>query len=120
MTFTLLSFEKTAAFRGAGTEQRKDLRRSLAAAAIDWRCLRYHQRPSLPATVFDVFNGIRVARRIIKHKQIELVHARSHIPATMALALKRQFGVKLILTFAWLYGRIWDADHWQAGSVRIA
>ena len=116
--FTLLSFERPPAFSGEGKSRCEALRRSLAADDIDWRRLRYHQTPSLVATMFDVANGIRLARKLIKQKKIELVHARSHIPATIALALKRQFGVKLVFDVRGLLADEYvDAGHWQQGSI---
>jgi glycosyltransferase involved in cell wall biosynthesis len=116
--FTVLSFERSAAFVNDGKARREALRRGLAEDEIDWHWLRYHQTPSLPATMFDVATGIRLARKLIKHKQIELVHARSHIPATIALALKRQFGVKLIFDVRGLMADEYvDAGHWKKGSV---
>ena len=48
--FTLLSFERPAAFTPAGVAQCSALQRELAESEIDWRWLRYHQTPSLPAT----------------------------------------------------------------------
>jgi glycosyltransferase involved in cell wall biosynthesis len=118
LKFTILSFERASAFHGNGQTRRDDLQERLAAEEIDWHYLRYHQTPSLPATAFDVANGIRVARRLVKRKQIELVHARSHIPATIALALKRRFGVKLIFDVRGLMADEYvDAGHWQQGSI---
>jgi glycosyltransferase involved in cell wall biosynthesis len=116
--FTLLSFERETAFAGAGIARREELRQSLAADGIDWHWLRYHQRPSLPATAYDVLRGIALARRLVRAKGIELVHARSHIPATIALRLKRQFGIKLIFDVRGLLADEYvDAGHWQKGSV---
>src|SRR5712664_371268 len=116
--FTLLSFEKDAAFTAKGARRLDELRDSLSAEGIRWYFLRYHQRPSLPATMFDVVNGIRLARKIVKEHRIELLHARSHIPATIALALKRQFPVKLIFDIRGLLADEYvDANHWQKGSV---
>jgi|SRR5450432_3535311 len=118
LRFTLLSFERPGAFVTEGVARREALRRSLAEEEIDWHYLRYHQTPSLVATMFDVANGLRLARKIIKDKQIELVHARSHIPATIALALKRQFGVKLIFDVRGLLADEYvDAGHWKKGSI---
>ena len=56
--FTLLSFERAPAFESGGRGKCEDLRRQLAAENIDWHWLRYHQTPSLPATVYDVWAGI--------------------------------------------------------------
>ncbi|PYS57178.1 MAG: glycosyltransferase, partial [Acidobacteria bacterium] len=90
--FTLLSFERRAAFGTEGRNRCAELKRQLAEAGIEWHWLRYHQRPSLPATMYDVANGVRLAKKLVRRNRIDLVHARSHIPATIALALKRRFG----------------------------
>src|SRR5437588_13107503 len=92
----LLSFERPRAFDSDGRARCESLRRLLTSENIEWHALRYHQKPSLPATVYDVLAGIRYAARLVRQDQIELVHARSHIPATIALALKRRFGVRII------------------------
>src|SRR5262245_42332857 len=94
--FTLLSFERERAFTPEGAKLRDSLKQSLATEGIEWHWLRYHQRPSLPATVYDVIAGVRYASKLISQNSIEMVHARAHIPATIALALKKRYGVKMI------------------------
>ena len=116
---TLLSFEKSNAFTVEGRRQCEELKRELHDAGIEWHWLRYHQRPSLPATFYDVLAGIRYASRLVRQNRIELVHARSHIPATIALALKRKFGIKMIFDVRGLMAEEYvDARHWPAGGLR--
>lgn len=115
--FTLLSFER-AAQGAAGAAHCEKLRRELAAHGIDWHWLRYHQRPSLPATLYDVMAGVRYAQRLVRRKRIEMVHARSHIPATIALMLKKRFDLKMIFDVRGLMAEEYvDALHWREGSV---
>ena len=52
--FTLLSFERDKAFTVEGQRACDELKRELAEQGIEWHWLRYHQRPSLPATAYDV------------------------------------------------------------------
>ncbi len=116
--FTLLSFERAVAYTGAGRERCRQLRAELAPHRIDWRWLPYHKTPSLPATAYDVFTGYRVARRLVHENQIELVHARSHIPATIALRLKRRLKTKMIFDVRGLLADEYvDANHWHKDSV---
>jgi glycosyltransferase involved in cell wall biosynthesis len=116
--FTLLSFEGPKAYTSEGREHCVRLRTALASSEIDWHWLRYHKRPSLPATLYDVLSGIRYASRLVQSKQIEMVHARSHIPATIALWLKRRFGLKMIFDVRGLMAEEYlDADHWKKESV---
>ena len=117
--FTLLSFEKPKAFTVEGQRQCEELKKELSEQGIEWHWLRYHQRPSLPATVYDVFVGIRYASRLVRQNKIELVHGRSHIPATIALALKRKFGIKMIFDVRGLMAEEYvDARHWPEGGLR--
>lgn len=116
--FTLLSFERGEALAAHGEAKIEKLRTELAASGIEWHWLRYHQTPSLPATTFDVMNGVRLARRLVRKNKIELVHARSHIPATIALALKRKFGIRMIFDVRGLMADEYvDANHWQKDSL---
>jgi glycosyltransferase involved in cell wall biosynthesis len=116
--FTLLSFERPHAFTPAGVAQCSALQRELAERGIDWHWLAYHQTPSLPATSYDVWAGTRYASRLVRNKKIEMVHARSHIPATIALRLKRRFGVKMIFDVRGLMAEEYaDAGHWRRDSV---
>lgn len=116
--FTLMSFEGPRAFSQEGRRQCDELRAELAASEIDWHWLRYHQKPSLPATFYDVLTGIRYGSRLVRPKQIEMVHARSHIAATIALALRRRFRLKMIFDLRGLMAEEYvDAHHWRAGSI---
>ena len=116
--FTLLSFERPHAFTAEGVEMCAALRRELAASGIDWHWLRYHKTPSLPATCYDVWAGIRYGGRLVRSKLIEMVHARSHIPAAIALRLKRRFGVKMIFDVRGLMAEeYFDAGHWRKDSI---
>ncbi|MGZ8846561.1 MAG: glycosyltransferase family 4 protein [Pyrinomonadaceae bacterium] len=118
VSFTLLSYEREQAFTGAGMGRCAALRRELAQANIDWHWLRYHQKPSLPATAYDVAAGVRQAGRLMREKRIDMVHARSHIPATIALRMKRRFGVKMIFDVRGLMADEYvDAAHWQKNSL---
>lgn len=116
--FTLLSFERSKAYEPEGVEKCQHLQRQLLSDGIEWHWLRYHQKPSLPATAYDVIAGVRHASRLVRRNQIEMVHARSHIPATIALVLKRRFGIKMIFDLRGLMAEEYvDAEHWRKGSV---
>lgn len=117
--FTLLSFERPHTFTREGVETCTALRHELAASEIDWHWLRYHKTPSLAATCYDVWAGIRYGSRLVRRKQIEMVHARSHVPAAIALRLKRRFGVKMIFDVRGLMAEEYaDAGHWRKDSIR--
>jgi glycosyltransferase involved in cell wall biosynthesis len=117
--FTLLSFEKDKAFTAEGKRDCAALKQQLLDQGIEWHWLRYHQRPTLPATLFDVLQGIRYGSRLVRQNSIELVHARSYIPATITLALKRKFGIRMIFDVRGLMAEEYvDARHWPEGGLR--
>lgn len=116
--FTLLSFERPKAFTAEGVAHCQELREKLQAEGIEWHWLRYHQRPSIPATIYDVMAGYRKAAALVRRNRIEMVHARGHIPATIALGLKRRFGIKMIFDLRGLMAEEYvDAEHWREGGL---
>ncbi|HXI26637.1 MAG TPA: glycosyltransferase [Pyrinomonadaceae bacterium] len=115
--FTLLSFERPEALAQHDAEIER-MRSDLAASGIDWHWLRYHKTPSLPATSYDVFAGIRYGRRLMREKKIDLIHARNHIAAVIALRLKQRSGAKFIFDVRGLMADEYvDAEHWQKDSL---
>lgn len=116
--FTLLSFERPKAFTAEGVARCEELRVKLKAEGIEWHWLRYHQRLSIPATIYDVMAGYRKAAALVRRNRIEMVHARGHIPATIALGLKRRFGIKMIFDLRGLMAEEYvDAEHWREGGL---
>jgi glycosyltransferase involved in cell wall biosynthesis len=65
--------------------RRRELRAEMAALGIRWHGLRYHKRPSLPATIYDTVAGAAVGSWLVLRHRLALLHARSHVPLAMAL-----------------------------------
>src|ERR1700682_4408750 len=85
---TLLTFEPELAH--ARTKQElEQAKAKLEAEGIHWEALRYHKRPSLPATLYDIAAGARLAARLVRTRNITLIHARNHVAAAMALRAQR-------------------------------
>ncbi len=84
--FEVLSFEKESDLQDPA--QWKTLESLLERHAIGWTRLRYHHRPKVLSTVFDIIQGTRVSLRIARAAAVRLVHARSYVPALMSLPLK--------------------------------
>lgn len=76
-----------------------ETRRKLAGEGITWDFLTYHKRPSVPATLYDIFCGTRFALRLARREKIDLIHARVHVPAMMGLIAKKMSRRKLRLLF---------------------
>src|SRR3954454_14113553 len=75
----LISFEKPGDDRAAVGAR-------LQAAGIRWSPLGYHRKPPVVSTAFDVVRGSRRIREIAARIEGPLIlHARSYVPALMAL-----------------------------------
>jgi len=113
---TLLSFEKRTDARDR--TRLRALTQQLQADRILWRPLRYHKRPSLLATAWDVVQGIVLGWRICAKHRVQLVHARGYVAAVMAVGLKRLCGPKFLFDMRgfWADEKL-DAGHWAPGSI---
>jgi glycosyltransferase involved in cell wall biosynthesis len=90
----LVSFEKAEDMRDAA--RLKVQQDACAQARVTWLHLRYHKRPSVLATAYDVMVGmLRCMALVLRHK-CNIVHARSYVPALIALPLKRFFGLRFV------------------------
>jgi hypothetical protein len=112
-TIHLLTYEpKLSAERADRFEE--DLKRR----GITWHSLRYHKRPSLPATVYDALAGAVVAARLVRRHRLDAVHARSHVPAATGLIVGRLTGCRLIFDIRGLLGDEYvDAGRWRRGGL---
>lgn len=112
----LLTFERNR----LSTSQEQIARDGLALVGITWHHLKYHQRPSLPATLFDIFVGTVAAAKICSRHDIEVIHARSHVPAAMAWALKKLFGYAFIFDYRGMLAEEYvDGGHWRENGVKF-
>lgn len=90
----LISFEKVSDWSNVSERQR--LARDIAASGIAWHPLRYHKRPTVVATTWDIANGIRLGLWLMLRHRLRIVHARSYVPSVIALFIKRLTGVKYL------------------------
>lgn len=110
----LLSFEPRALTASETQEWQKCLR----AKGIAWHWIRYHKRPTVPATAWDILVGILVGLQLIRRNKVNFIHARSHVPGIIALALKRATGAKLLFDMRGFMAEEYaDAGIWSANGV---
>jgi glycosyltransferase involved in cell wall biosynthesis len=112
--FHLVSFEKAADWDDL--ERRAAIAQRLERAGIDWHPLRYHKRPTVPATLFDIVQGTALALWLAVRHRIRIVHARSYIPGLIALAVKRLTGTRFLFDIRGFWadertdGGLWPKD----------
>ncbi len=95
-------------------------RARLAGEGINWSALPYHKRPSVPATVYDIFAGARAAVRLVREHEIDVLHARAHVPLAMALLARRFTRSRLVFDIRGLMAEEYaDAGVWKEGSLKF-
>ena len=115
---SLLTFEPESKERWTA-EDLNDERSRLEAEGIRWFALPYHKRPSVPATVYDIFAGAWFAARHARREGVEVLHARAHVPAAMAM-LARVLAPRLKFVFdirGLMAEEYADAGVWAKGSL---
>jgi glycosyltransferase involved in cell wall biosynthesis len=97
--------------------RRRELRDEMAAVGIAWHSLRYHKRPSLPATIFDTLSGAVFAVWLVVRHRLGALHARSHVPLAMALLARVVTRRRLIFDIRGLLAEEYvDAGRWVRGG----
>jgi glycosyltransferase involved in cell wall biosynthesis len=111
---SLLTFEPA---RWTGTAV-DDWRQRLQHDGIDWHTLRYHKRPSLPATLYDIVRGAFRASAIARREKLEIFHGRSHVGAAIGALARMMAGGRLIFDIRGLLAEEYvDSGNWRAGGL---
>ncbi len=112
----LLSFEKPEDL--ADRARADSMRERLARADITWQPRRYHKRPPVLSTAYDIAAGCLVARRWARDQGFGIVHARGYVPALIALYAKRTGRTRFLFDMRgfWVDEKV-EAGHWQAGGL---
>lgn len=82
----VLSFEKPADLDD--DDRRREIGRRCERLGIRWTPLVYHRRPKLLVTCWDLLSGTTALWRLTRRYRPRFVHARSYVPALMALGAK--------------------------------
>lgn len=110
----IVSFEKPADLDDPA--RMASVRDRLSKAAIGWTPMRYHTRPSAPATAYDILRGQAVVLALARRLRADIVHVRSYVPALMALPARRILGAKLLFDIRGFWpdervdGGLWKKD----------
>ncbi len=85
---------------------------------ISWHPLRYHKRPKVLSTFYDIARGILLGAWLIALRRVRIVHARSYVAGFMAAVLKKIFGVRFIFDMRglWVDERV-DGGLWPSNGI---
>ena len=111
----LISFEKKSDLKDAVNMSM--VRSRLESVNIYWVPLCYHKSPLVLATAFDIVTGIVVALYLSLTRRIHIIHARSYVPALIAVVIKHLSGVRFLFDMRgfWADERA-DGGLWPKGG----
>jgi len=92
----------------------------LLRCGITWIPMRYHRRPAVLSTAWDVLCGVFRARRECRAKTVRVIHARSYVPSLIALGARGASGARFLFDMRgfWVDEKV-EAGHWTRGSLLV-
>jgi glycosyltransferase involved in cell wall biosynthesis len=110
----LVTFET----RPLSRARRAEIRGRMRGRGVQWHGLRYHKRPSLPATAFDTLCGALACAWLVRRHKLDAVHARNHVPAAMAMLAAPLAPHRLIFDIRGLMAEEYvDLGRWRTGAL---
>ena len=90
--FSIISYEKEDQFRLYQSQINEICKKS----NIDWYPLSYTKSPPIVSTVYDLWQGWRLLKRLARVKSIDILHCRGYITAILGLRGRSRIGAKFI------------------------
>lgn len=84
-------------------------------AGIGWHPLRYHKRPPILSTLWDLGKMLLKAAELQRSASFDLVHCRSYLPAIVGQHMKHRFGAKFLFDMR----AFWADERADSGQWRI-
>jgi glycosyltransferase involved in cell wall biosynthesis len=113
--FSVVSFEKRDRWRDE--RRREEVGRRLAERDIEWKPLRYHLRPRVAATLWDVLAGALAVTGAARDRDATLVHCRGEVAMLMARCARLPRGCRILLDKRGFFAdeRV-ESGSWSAGG----
>jgi glycosyltransferase involved in cell wall biosynthesis len=108
----LVTYEKPEDW--ADTDAMSRAKADCKAHGIRWLPQQFHPRPKIIAPVFSMIRMIWLVWRELRRSEIRLIHARSYIPAAVALVVSRMTGVPFIFDMR----ALWPEELITAGRLK--
>jgi glycosyltransferase involved in cell wall biosynthesis len=113
---TLVTFEKVADLADKAGVSR--IRRFFDDAGVSWMPLRYHKRPKIPATAYDIVHGIAVCIMIALRRKPHIVHGRTFIGGLIAAVSSMFLRCRFVFHNEGFYpDEQVDSGVWRRGSL---
>ncbi len=90
--FTILSCEKPERFK----IHKSDVDKILEHYPIRWVPVKYHKKPPVLSSIYDIMILKRRARQLHLREKFDMVHTRPGVPALIGLWMKKKMGLKFL------------------------
>jgi radical SAM superfamily enzyme YgiQ (UPF0313 family)/glycosyltransferase involved in cell wall biosynthesis len=118
LEFILITYEKRKELKAAGKAGILEMRNKLRERGIEWHYLRYHKKPPIAATLFDLFIGTIYISYLMSANRIKMVHVRGITPGVIIILLSRIFKVKVLFDMRGLLAEEYvGGGLWKEGSL---
>lgn len=110
---SVLSLEKKERYQALGLS----LQHELKGKRIFWHPVTYWNTPPYLGPLLNFLRLYRCASGLVNQKAIDIIHARSYLPALAAIKLKRRFHVKFVFDMRGFWpderveGNIWNLSN---------
>jgi len=91
---TLITFEQTQ--WALPPKDQASMHQLLASEGIRWEPLRYHKRPRVLSTLFDIALGVWRCLGLARKGRVRLFHGRGTVPAAIAFIASRLTGARFL------------------------
>lgn len=103
-----------------GPEGKTRRRAELLSEGIAWSSLRYHKRPSLPATLYDILIGAAYIAGLALREGVHVLHARAHVPLVMSLLACPVARARIVFDLRGLMAEEYvEGGVWREGSAIV-
>ncbi|MES1225923.1 MAG: glycosyltransferase, partial [Bacteroidota bacterium] len=90
--FTIISFEKEEKFE----KLKEEISNMCEEHSIKWIPLRYHKKPPVLSTLFDIWKLWQNVKREYQTNSFQIIHCRSYITSLIGLKAKQKWNMKFI------------------------
>jgi glycosyltransferase involved in cell wall biosynthesis len=111
----LISFEKPKDLQNFSRV--KALQDKMGFVGISWHPLRYHKRPTLLATSFDVTLGVLIGIYLGLKSKIDIIHARGYVASLIATSVSRVISATFIFDTRGFWPEEKLEDGWSKGCI---
>lgn len=91
-SYYIISAEKEQSYQ----EHSERVNQLIKGRRIVWIPVKYHRRPPVLSTLYDLYRMSLRAGALAKHKKVKAVHCRSYLATLIGMRLKKKYAVPII------------------------